>query len=83
MKRAKKYIYILAFTFLGLLISTVIHVGIEYPILLVFMAEGSFYGLSIETWHVIHRIGAFALWFAGLALGLQQGFYWWRKVYEK
>ncbi len=79
----KKFFYILSFVFLGVLVSTLVHGGIEIPMINLLIADfGRFgLGLSWESWATIHNVIALILLVLGIALGFQQGMHWWRVIY--
>ncbi|PIS05095.1 MAG: hypothetical protein COT81_02925 [Candidatus Buchananbacteria bacterium CG10_big_fil_rev_8_21_14_0_10_42_9] len=79
----KKTIYIIAFSFLGILISFLVHYGIEYPVifLLITNFETFSLGLSWDTWFLVHHVGTVILLILGASAGFFQGRYWWRVIY--
>ena len=81
----KKSIYIILFIFLGILVQFLLHVAIEIPYinLLLYDFEKFGFGLSWESWELIHYIGTIVLLLAGVLFGFWQGKYWWYKLYEK
>jgi len=83
--KMKKSIYIIAFTFLGVLLQLLIHglVEIWYIGLLISDFPKYSFGLSWSQWFIIHHIGTVVLFVAGALLGYWQGKFWWRKIYEK
>lgn len=79
----KRIIYIVLFTFLGALVSTILHGLVELWYIGLLNADFATYGLgwSWETWFMIHAVGSWVLLTAGIAFGFQQGVYWWRVLY--
>lgn len=79
----KRFIYIFAFGFLGLLVATLIHAGVEMLALWVIFGQPEIYVGTYwwEEWHMVHRIGSTVLWWLGLAVGLWCGFRFWRILY--
>ena len=80
----KKVIYIVLFTFLGILLQFLVHAAIEIPYISLLLSDfGKFgFGLSWETWELIHYVATVVLLFAGAAFGFWQGKYWWHRLYE-
>jgi len=81
----KKTIYIILFTFLGILLQFLIHAGIEvwYIGLLISDFPKYGFGLSWPQWFIIHHIATVVLLVAGALFGFWQGKYWWQRIYEK
>ena len=79
----KRIVYLIAFTFLGALVSFLIHAGIEilYTRLLLADFERYSFGLTWDQWFRIHAIGTLVLFVLGTGVGFWQGRYWWRKIY--
>jgi hypothetical protein len=79
----KRFIYILAFTLLGILLQFLIHAGIEIWYIGLLLKDFSTYGLGLSwvNWVMIHDIGTVVLFFTGAIFGFWQGRYWWRKIY--
>jgi len=79
----KKGLYITLFTFLGALVSLIIHGIIETLVLNYVVANYDKYALSsiVTNWHQIHRIGSLILSVAGVGLGTILGFRYWRILY--
>lgn len=79
----KKIIYIILFSFLGVLVGFLIHSIIEFG--MIFLLERNFekynLGFSWQQWFTIHTVGTTFLLFAGWLFGLSQGFLWWRILY--
>ena len=84
-KKTKRTVYIILFTFLGILLSFLAHAEIEiwYINLLVgdFLKYGL--GLSWDQWYLIHAVGTAVLFAIGAWFGFWQGRYWWKRLYEK
>ena len=82
---AKKIIYVTLFTLLGVLVQFLIQsaVEIQYINLLLTKYEIFGFGLPFSTWFVIHEIFASILLAVGFLVGLSQGLYWWKRLYEK
>lgn len=81
----KKLIYIIAFTFLGILLQLLIHVWVEtwYIDLLISDFPKYSLGLSWSQWFMVHHIGTIILFIGGAVFGFWQGKFWWSKIYEK
>ena len=81
----KKIIYIILFVFLGILLQLILHGFIEVFYIKLLLSDFEKYGLgfSWNIWETIHYVGALLFFFGGLAFGLQQGVYWWKRIYEK
>ncbi len=41
------------------------------------------FGLSWNTWFLIHHVLSLALVIAGVIIGYRQGIYWYKRMYEK
>ncbi|MEX2052809.1 MAG: hypothetical protein WD898_01120 [Candidatus Paceibacterota bacterium] len=84
-KKLKKKIYILAFILFGIIIQFIIHAVVEgwYIILLVRDYDKYGFGLSWDSWFLIHHIFTLVLLVAGILFGWQQGKHWWHELYEK
>lgn len=80
----KKIIYIILFTFLGILLQFLIHglVEIWYIGLLINNFSRYGFGLSWPQWFIIHHIATVILFVAGALFGFWQGKFWWRRIYE-
>ncbi len=80
----KKVIYIILFTFLGILLQLLIHGLVE--IWYIGLLTGNFsrysFGLSWHQWFLFHHIATVILFFAGALFGFWQGKFWWRRIYE-
>lgn len=79
----KRFIYIIAFTFLGLLLQFVLHAVIETWYIGLLIADFPRYGfgLSWETWERIHHVLSGIFFVGGLLFGFFSGRFWWRKLY--
>ena len=79
----KKYFYIAAFTFLGILLQQVIHAVIELIYIRLLLSNFPRYslGLSWETWFQIHTVGTIILLIAGIVFGYKAGVYFWPRLY--
>lgn len=79
----KKAIYIILFALLGVLFSFILHAVIELPTLLLLVKEGNIFGIELSwpEWYTLHRYGGMFLLILGTTLGLQQGVYWWNRLY--
>jgi len=82
--RLKRTIYVFSFGFLGFLVQFLVHVGVEivYIDLLIRDFDTFGLGLSFDAWFTIHAVGAVVLAIVGAAIGIWQGFYWWKRIYE-
>jgi len=81
----KKLVYIILFTFLGVLIQFLIHGLVEIWYIGLLMNNFPTYslGLSWPQWFLIHRISTVILFVAGALFGFWQGKFWWKIIYEK
>jgi len=81
----KKTIYVIIFTFLGILVQFLIHGLIEtwYIDLLITDFLKYSLGFSWPQWFIIHHIGTVVLFIAGSLFGFWQGKFWWHRIYEK
>ncbi len=79
----KKIIYISLFTFLGILVSFIIHAAIEIPVINLLVSDFDKYGLGFtwKEWYLIHHIVSAILLLLGVALGYLQGKHWWKIIY--
>ena len=84
--KTKKVIYIIATTFLGILLSFIVHGLIEMLYIKILIDRGSlinwtsYFGVKSCALPIYLQIG---LLLAGVIGGLYLGIYWWRKVYNK
>jgi len=81
MKSVTKKVYVGAFTLLGILISTLVHAGIEMAVIAFVVDGATIRGLDWETWKIVHHVGAATLLLLGVGAGVHQGFYWFSRVY--
>ena len=79
----KKIIYILAFGLLGFIVQILLHAGIEMLAIYVLTLDFETYclGLSWNAWFIVHHVLSIVLAIVGIGFGIQQGFYWWKRVY--
>ena len=68
---------------LGVLVTTIVHVGLEQVIIRLLLADFATYslGLSWDTWYALHSVMAVLLLVAGLVGGYLVGVRWWQVVY--
>jgi len=80
----KKQIYIVSFTFLGLLLQLFIHAIVEnwYIGLLLQNFDKYGFGLSWDWWYWFHFIATILLFVAGAVYGFRKGVYWWGRLYD-
>ncbi|MDP3778590.1 MAG: hypothetical protein Q8R30_00900 [bacterium] len=80
-----KYIYITAFTILGILLQFLLHAGIEIWYVGLLLNDFATYGLGFtwEQWEMIHAVLAIIFLFGGALFGYLQGQYWWKRIYER
>ena len=80
---SKRTIYITSFTLLGILLSTIVHAGVEIPVINLLVADFDRYslGLTWAQWFWVHHVGSVILGVAGALFGFWQGRYWWRVIY--
>lgn len=80
---SKRTIYIALFTVLGIMVSFLIHAGIEIPVIFLLVKDFDRYGLGLtwDQWYMIHHIGAILLFILGVVGGFFQGKYWWEVIY--
>ena len=79
-----RVVYILLFTFLGVLLSFFLHGLIEMGLIALLTKDFSTYslGLSWAQWFTIHHIGSITLFIAGILLGFWQGIHWYKIIYR-
>ena len=79
----KKVIYVGLFVLLGLLVSTLLHVAIEYPLLTMITGDFEYWQDTFlwQNWEVLHRYVGGAIWIVGLVLGYLLGQRYWRIIY--
>lgn len=80
----KKVIYIILFTFLGIILQLLLHALVENLYIKLLTTNFSRYslGLSWAQWFTIHYIGTIILFVIGALLGFWQGIFWWKKIYK-
>jgi hypothetical protein len=84
--KTKKIIYLIATTFLGILLSLIIHGLLEILYLKILIDRGSqinwtsYFGFKSCALPIYLQIG---LLLVGVIGGFFLGIFWWRKVYEK
>lgn len=79
----KRYVYIALFLVLGVLVQFMLHALIEIWYIGLLVSNFGRYGLGF-TWHewvMAHHIGSDILLVAGIIVGIQQGRYWWQRIY--
>ncbi|HLC45229.1 MAG TPA: hypothetical protein VJK50_05330 [Patescibacteria group bacterium] len=83
MKNLKKYFYIFSFSFLGLLVSFIIHSVVEIWYIGRLVSDFGTWGLGLtwQSWYIIHHVLSVLLAIGGLACGWAAGNYWWRVLY--
>ena len=81
----KETAYITCFTILGILVSFLVHAGIEIPVINLLIRDFDTYGLGLtwQQWQIIHDGGAVVLLILGIIIGYWQGVYWWDVIYVK
>ena len=81
----KRTIYIISFTFLGILVQFLIHAFVETWYIGFLIKDFSVYsfGFSWENWYAIHHIFTIILFIGGVLFGFWQGKFWWHKIYEE
>lgn len=81
----KRFVYIAAFTVLGILVQFMLHAILEIWYLKYLLADFPKFGfgLSWQQWFIIHHFSAIILFFAGLLFGFWQGMYWWEQIYVR
>lgn len=79
----KRAVYIIAFTFLGVLLQFLVHAGIEIPVISLLLNDFETFGLGLtwDQWVMIHNVGTIVFFAAGALAGFFQGRYWWRVIY--
>ncbi len=85
MNYLKKYIYIILFVILGILLQLLIHSGAE--ILYIHLLRNNFeawsFGLGWDDLWRVHNIATVALLLLGIVAGLCAGKRFWKKIYGK
>jgi hypothetical protein len=81
----KKFLYVASFTFLGLVVSTLIHAVIEIPALNLIFGNPERFADTFwwQEWHLIHGVFAYSLWLAGFLGGVYYGFKFWEPYGSK
>ena len=79
----KKYCYIVAFGFLGYLVSLLVHAGIEIPTLALITGEVGEYGNNWvwQNWEMLHRGVGIIITLLGVGGGLYLGQRFWQILY--
>lgn len=80
----KKKVYIMLFVILGLLLQLLVHALLELNYLNLLIGDFSKYsfGLSWSQLFIARSLITISLILLGVAFGLWQGRFWWKKVYE-
>lgn len=79
----KKFIYILLCVIFGILVSFIVHVIIEIPVIFIMIQDFDKYSLSL-TWDqlmLVHWVFLIILLVVGLIIGIKLGFKWWQYIY--
>ena len=81
----KRFVYILSFTLLGILLQFVVHGAFELPVIYFLKKDFARYGLgfSWSDWFLAHHIFTVVLFVLGIGLGLFAGFRFWKIVYGR
>jgi len=81
----KKTIYIILFTFLGILLQLLVHALVEIWYINLLNADFSRYslGFSWSQWFLIHHVLTVVLLILGALFGFWQGKFWWPRLYER
>ena len=79
----RRFVYITAFTFLGILLSSLVHFVVEILVISLLTSDFSKWGLGLswDQWYSIHKYGTIILLIAGIFFGFQQGRHWWQYIY--
>ena len=79
----KRTVYLICFTFLGILVAFIIHALVEiwYIKLLVRSFSTYGFGLSWATWFRLHWYWSVSMLLLGACLGYIKGKYWWQQIY--
>ena len=77
----RKNVYILLSIILGFLVSVIVHVAIEIPILMVFIEDFDRYGMGLSWgfWLGIHHAMTITITIAGIGFGYLIGIKWHEK----
>jgi len=81
--RPKKAFYLFCCVILGILLSFILHVIIELPIIFIMVSDMSRYsfGLSWNEWMAIHWVFTALMMVAGIVFGYWIGKRWWQYIY--
>lgn len=81
----KKLLYIVAFSFFGLIVSTIVHAVIELVALQVIFGNPETFANTFwwNEWDLLHGIVSGILWFLGCAFGVYLGFIFWEPYGSK
>jgi hypothetical protein len=79
----KKYVYLTLMSFLGILLATLVHAAVEFPILKFLIADPVAFGAHpiFRHWEEIHRYGGLTLSLIGITVGWWLGRYFWQVLY--
>ncbi len=79
----KKYFYIVAFMFLGFLVSMLVHALVEIPVLAIITADPDTMGDNFiwQNWWFFHGVGGRALSVGCILLGFFLGRKFWQILY--
>ncbi|MEM9336526.1 MAG: hypothetical protein AAGA35_01555 [Patescibacteria group bacterium] len=79
----KRTVYIIAFIFLGLIVSTLVHAALEMPILWLVSSDYERYANSLlwQHWELMHHTVAVGLWVMGALVGYKLGKRYWHILY--
>ena len=79
----KKIAYITCFIILGILVSFLVHAGIEIPVINLLIRDFDTYSLGLTwwQWQMIHDVGTVVVLILGIIIGYWQGVYWWNIMY--
>jgi hypothetical protein len=81
----RKFFYISAFGFLGLVVATVLHALIEIPALKIIFDNPERFANTIwwQQWYAIHWSISILLWVVGLVVGVRLGVRYWPQLGNK
>lgn len=79
----KRYLYYLSFGLLGFLVASLVHAGIELPLLKLVISGPERYADSFwwQHWEILHGTVGLALWVAGTLIGFRLGRHFWQVLY--
>jgi hypothetical protein len=79
----KRAIYILSFTFLGVLLQFLAHALLEMAIISLLLGDFERYslGLSWSQWYAVHQTLSLVLLMLGIIFGYRWGIFWWQVIY--